>query len=232
MRDVIVPASEVVLREAEVPEHALRGAEREAAARGHEEEAAEAGGDVRAPRGEDLPLLLQEAGGGAREAEPGVVVLRPDGLHEGGGEPPQEGDDAAVGDLERDAKLGDRGDGGRRRREEAGEGHERAEVPRLGQHGDGVEGGVLLPSHLHVHVRHGPDEDGEGWEGPRLPPPYREGPHVGEEEEMDRDAARLEKARTRGSRCPPTRYLAGIVAGGGLGGRRWEWRRQRGRVRG
>lgn len=45
------------------------------AARGHKEEA---GGDVCTPRSKDLPFLLQDAGRGAREAELGVVVLRPD----------------------------------------------------------------------------------------------------------------------------------------------------------
>lgn len=45
------------------------------AARGHKEEA---GGDVCTPRSKDLPFLLQDTGRGAREAELGVVVLRPD----------------------------------------------------------------------------------------------------------------------------------------------------------
>lgn len=67
------------------------------AAQSHKEEA---GDDVRTLHSKDLMLLLQDARGGAREAEPGVVVHWPDGLHKGGREPPQEGDGATVGSLD------------------------------------------------------------------------------------------------------------------------------------
>lgn len=67
------------------------------AAQGHKEEA---GDDVRTLHSKDLMLLLQDARGGAREAELGVVVHWSDGLHKGGREPPQEGDGATVGSLD------------------------------------------------------------------------------------------------------------------------------------
>ena len=152
-----------------MPQHALRDAEREAAARAHEDEAAQAARDIRAAGGEDVPLLPQEPGGGVGEPEPGEVVVRPHGLDEGGGEAAEEGGDPAVGDLERAAALGDRRYGGGRRGEEARQGDQRAKVAGVGEHGDGVERRVLLPPHLDVHVRHGLEVDGEGREGPERP---------------------------------------------------------------
>jgi len=158
-----------------MPEHALRDAEREAASRAHQDDAAQAATDIGTAGGEDVPLLPQESGGGIREPEPGDVVL-PHGLDEGGGEAAEESGDPAVGGLEQGAELGDRRYGGGQRGEDAREGDERADVARVGELRDGIERGVLLPPHRHVHVRHGLEVDGEGRE--RLERPRsREGLH-------------------------------------------------------